>query len=67
VAHGRDEQHLTDYGPTHEAFAALDEERQAVLTRELTALIAKHDRAEGRGCVVPGEYLEVVFETRRSH
>jgi ubiquinone/menaquinone biosynthesis C-methylase UbiE len=53
------------YGPTHKAFAALDAKGQAMLTEELTQLLAQHDRAQGRGLVVPGEYLEVVLETRQ--
>lgn len=54
----------TFYGPTHKAFAAIDGNAQTLLANELTQLIDKHDRAGGRGMVVPAEYLEVVLETR---
>jgi ubiquinone/menaquinone biosynthesis C-methylase UbiE len=52
------------YGPTHKAFGALDAERQAALANDLLQLIAQHDRGEGRGMVVPAEYLEIVLEKR---
>lgn len=54
------------YGPTHKAFSSLDAERQMVLADDLVQLIATFDRGGGRGMVVPGEYLEIVLETRRS-
>lgn len=50
------------YGPTHKAFAGLDEAGQASLAKDIAQLVATHDRGEGRGCVVPGEYLETVLE-----
>jgi hypothetical protein len=47
------------YGPTNQAFAALDAEGAAGLRRELKALWSAHNRA-GRDCTtVFGEYLEV--------
>ncbi len=52
------------YGPTHKAFAALDEERRMSLTADLVSLLQKYDRGGGRSLVVPGEYLEIVA-TRR--
>ena len=48
------------YGPTHKVFAALDGERQAALTRELTELLERRNVAGSESLVVPGEYLEVV-------
>jgi SAM-dependent methyltransferase len=52
------------YGPTHKAFAAIDEARRASLTADLVSLLQKYDRGGGRSLVVPGEYLEIVA-TRR--
>jgi len=48
------------YGPTLKAFAALDERGQQAFAADLEALVAKFDRGNGRGIVVPAEYLEVV-------
>jgi SAM-dependent methyltransferase len=49
------------YGPTHKAFAALDEEGQAALAADLAALVARSDRLQGEAAVaVPSDYLEVV-------
>jgi SAM-dependent methyltransferase len=48
------------YGPTHKAYAALDAERQAQLTTDLTALLERRNVAGRDSLVVPGEYLEVV-------
>ncbi|HWB82230.1 MAG TPA: class I SAM-dependent methyltransferase [Nannocystaceae bacterium] len=48
------------YGPTLKAFAALDERGQQALAADLEALVAKFDRGNGHGMVVPAEYLEVV-------
>lgn len=50
------------YGPTYKAFAGLDEAGQASLAKDIEQLVATHDRAAGRGCVVPAEYLETVLE-----
>lgn len=49
------------YGPTHKAYAALDEERQARLTSDLTALLERRNVGGSSSLVVPGEYLEVVI------
>ncbi|MBX3191293.1 MAG: methyltransferase domain-containing protein [Labilithrix sp.] len=51
------------YGPTHKAFAALDDDGRAALHADLEALLRKHARG-GRGLVVPGEYLEIVAVRR---
>jgi len=48
------------YGPMRQTFAALDGERQEALAEEIRRLIREFDRGQGRGLVVPGEYLEVV-------
>jgi SAM-dependent methyltransferase len=48
------------YGPTHKAFAALDDNAQEGLHEKLTALLNAHNRDGGRSLVVPAEYLEVV-------
>jgi ubiquinone/menaquinone biosynthesis C-methylase UbiE len=48
------------YGPTHKAFAALDERRQGALHAALLELLAAWNRGNGAGLVVPSEYLEVV-------
>ncbi|HSO31900.1 MAG TPA: class I SAM-dependent methyltransferase [Labilithrix sp.] len=50
----------TYYGPTHKAFAALDEGGRAALTRDLEALLREHDRGGGASLVVPADYIEVV-------
>jgi hypothetical protein len=52
------------YGPTHKAYAALDADRQARLTADLTALLERRNVGGPGSLVVPGEYLEVVI-TRR--
>ena len=49
------------YGPTHKAFAALDPDRQARLTADLTALLERRNVGGPSSLVVPGEYLEVVI------
>jgi ubiquinone/menaquinone biosynthesis C-methylase UbiE len=54
----------TFYGPTLQAFKALDEQGQAELTKELTALFKRADRGGGRAFAVPAEYLEIVLEKR---
>lgn len=48
------------YGPTLRAFAALDEEGQAALLRDLTRLWSEHNRADDGTTHVEAEYLEVV-------
>jgi SAM-dependent methyltransferase len=54
----------TYYGPVQKAFAALTPDRQAALGTEILALLERFDRGDGRGLVVPGEYLEAVLTTR---
>ena len=49
------------YGPTHKAYAALDPERQARLTADITALLERRNVGGPNSLVVPGEYLEVVI------
>ena len=53
------------YGPTHKAFAALDEAGQARLATDITALLERLNVAGPRSLVVPGEYLEVVITKNR--
>jgi SAM-dependent methyltransferase len=48
------------YGPTLRAFAALDEDGQAALGRDLTRLWSEHNRATDGTTHVEAEYLEVV-------
>lgn len=52
----------TFYGPTHRAFAALDEPRQRALHAALMALAREWNRSERGALVVPGEYLEVMIK-----
>ena len=52
------------YGPTHKAFAALDVARQAMLERDIVALLQRLNIAGKSSLVVPGEYLEVVLVKR---
>jgi len=49
------------YGPTHKAFAALDEVARPALERDITALLDEMNIAGAGSLVVPGEYLEVVI------
>lgn len=49
------------YGPTHKAFAALDETARPALERDITALLEQLNTARGASLVVPAEYLEVVI------
>jgi SAM-dependent methyltransferase len=50
----------TWYGPTHRAFAALDETGQQELRRDLERLWSEHNRATNGTTHVESEYLEVV-------
>jgi ubiquinone/menaquinone biosynthesis C-methylase UbiE len=50
----------TWFGPTLQAFAALDAAGQADLERDLLALLRRFNRADDGTLVAPGEYLEVV-------
>ena len=52
------------YGPTHKAFAALDEQARESMTDDLMNLISTSNVASDGTMVVPSEYLEVVV-TRR--
>ena len=53
------------YGPTHKAFASLDEAGRAALAADIAELVRRYDRLGGDGAVaVTAEYLEVVA-TRR--
>jgi ubiquinone/menaquinone biosynthesis C-methylase UbiE len=49
------------YGPTHKAFAALDEAGQRVLYAALLDLLRASNVHQGGALVVPAEYLEVVI------
>lgn len=49
----------TWYGPTHRAFAALDETGQAALRRDLEQLWTKHNCATDGTTQIMAEYLEV--------
>ena len=49
------------YGPTHKAFAALDEDGQNALARDLVALAKRSDRLEDDGAIaIPSAYIEAV-------
>jgi SAM-dependent methyltransferase len=50
------------YGPTLRAFAALDEDGQAALRRDLTRLWSEHNRATNGKTHVEAEYLEVLLK-----
>ncbi len=54
----------TYYGPMHKAFGALDAKQQAALADDITALLARFNRAGEESLVVPSEYLEVVITKR---
>jgi hypothetical protein len=61
-------QHFVDvfrtfYGPTHQAFKALDAEQQRGLEADLLQLLAQKN-TDPKALAVPGEYLEVVLEKR---
>jgi SAM-dependent methyltransferase len=49
------------YGPTHKAFAALDEGGQARLNEALSQLLERRNVGGAAALVVPGEYLEIVI------
>jgi SAM-dependent methyltransferase len=48
------------YGPTHKAFAALDEAGQVRLNESLSQLLERRNVSRASALVVPGEYLEIV-------
>jgi SAM-dependent methyltransferase len=52
------------YGPTHQAFLALDPSRQRALEADLLALLHRFDHGGPSGLVVPGAYVEVVIGRR---
>jgi ubiquinone/menaquinone biosynthesis C-methylase UbiE len=54
----------TFYGPMLKAFAALNANAQAALTRDLLALVDEFNRAGDGTMAVPSEYLEVVITKR---
>lgn len=54
----------TCYGPMHKAFAALDANGQAELTRDLTVLLQRFNRGGDATLIVPSEYVEVVATKR---
>jgi hypothetical protein len=54
----------TYYGPMNKAFAALEGERQAAFTQDLTALMDSRNRSGDGTLVLPSEYLEVVVERK---
>jgi SAM-dependent methyltransferase len=49
------------YGPTHKAFAALDEAGQMLLNEALNQLLERRNVGGDSALVVPGEYLEIVI------
>ncbi|MET0772725.1 MAG: class I SAM-dependent methyltransferase [Candidatus Limnocylindrales bacterium] len=53
----------TFYGPTHKAFAALDQDRQVELHKALRDLLGEWDVNPGGPLVIPAAYLEVVITT----
>jgi SAM-dependent methyltransferase len=51
----------TYYGPTHKAFAALDEAGQEALAADLVGIVERSDRLVGeRAVAVPADYLQVI-------
>lgn len=52
------------YGPTHKAFAALDEKGQGELHAALRDLLERSNRLPGKSLVVPAAYLETVIAVR---
>ncbi len=52
------------YGPTHKAFAALDETGKQGLERDIIALLDQMNTAGAASLVVPSEYLEIVITKR---
>ena len=48
------------YGPTHRAFAALDEAGQQAFQEALLGFLHRWSRGNGSGLCIPGDYLEVV-------
>lgn len=52
------------YGPVNKAFGALDSQGQAMLEREILALLERFNTAGDASLVVPSEYLEAVIVKR---
>jgi SAM-dependent methyltransferase len=52
----------TYYGPMTKTFAALDTQRQAAFTQELTMLIDSGNRADNGSLMLPSNYIEVVID-----
>ena len=52
------------YGPTHKVYAALDPDRQAGMTQDISALLERLNVAGAHSLVVPSEYLEVVISRK---
>lgn len=52
------------YGPTHKAFAALEQPAGQALARDITALLEEMNTAGNASLVVPAEYLEIVITKR---
>ena len=52
------------YGPTHKAFAALDEAGKQAMERDIIALLEQMNIAGPASLVVPSEYLEIVITKR---
>ena len=52
------------YGPVNKAFGALDSQGQALLEREIMALLDRFNTAGNASLVVPSEYLEAVIVKR---
>jgi hypothetical protein len=52
--------HRTYFGPTQRAFAALPEDKQPALRRDMENLWAQHNRATDGTTDVEAEYLEVL-------
>jgi ubiquinone/menaquinone biosynthesis C-methylase UbiE len=53
------------YGPTHNAFAALDAAGQRALESDLTVLLEQLNTAGPAALVVPAEYLEIILTKAR--
>ncbi|SDQ51122.1 Methyltransferase domain-containing protein [Pseudoxanthomonas sp. CF385] len=51
----------TYYGPTHQAFEALDKDGRQVLDAAMTELLKRWNIGGHRSLVVPSEYLEIVI------
>ena len=52
------------YGPTHKAFASLDESGQRSMELAITTLLAELNVGGPHSLVVPSEYLEIVVTKR---